>query len=154
MFSIVFAHPPRFLAIYRRLFGDRDAVEQGPWTQPELRMDRLVGCPNEVFLAIAETASLASWKENQVAHGTLSILELVRRHEGIKKILDQLHQRPTQSHIELSTKEPTLFSIIPTAANTADTIEAQLSVVTKLYREAAVLYLRTVVSGPHPGKST
>ncbi|KAF7796003.1 hypothetical protein EIP86_007172 [Pleurotus ostreatoroseus] len=150
MSSIVFVHPPRFLAVYRRLFDDRDAVEQVPWTQPELRMDRLVGCPNEVFLAMAEIASLARWKEDQVAQGTLSTLELVRRHEVIKTILDQSHQRPVQSYVEPPAKEITLVSTMPTVANITDPSEAQLPVVTKIYREAAMLYLRTVVSDSNP----
>ncbi len=60
---------------YRRLFRGGHAQ----WAAAQaLRMDGLMGCPDEVMLAIAEVANLAYWKSNCIRAGRLSIRELVR----------------------------------------------------------------------------
>ena len=159
MSSVVFVRPPRFLAVYRRLFGQGGSGGAGFWAttnndQLDLRMDKLVGCPDEAVLAIAEIAALASWKKSEAAQGRLSIRELIRRCD----VIDQnLNQRPARNYAESPVAETALPSGMPTAAGTIYDIagpnEAQRQAVAKIYRETAMLYLHTVLNGPHPGKS-
>jgi len=65
-------------------------------------METTMGCPDDVLLAIAETANLAHWKEQQKQKGSLNYLELARRGEEIEKALragerihaeEEAHQR-------------------------------------------------------------
>ncbi|KAF7796004.1 hypothetical protein EIP86_007173 [Pleurotus ostreatoroseus] len=156
MSSVVFVHPPRFLGVYRQLLGYWEAGDEDLWamtrsTQPCLHMENLMGCPDDVFLALAEIASLANWKKNEVAQGTLSILELVRRYEIIEKNLNQLHQGSGRGDAESSVNPIGLFSAIPTAASIPDPSDAQRQGVAKIYRETAMLYLRTILNGSYPG---
>ena len=78
--SISTLQSPRFLDTYRRLFR---GVE-GYWSSSiglehnRLRMDGLMGCPDEVMLTIAEAANLANWADRKRKEGKLSVRELVR----------------------------------------------------------------------------
>lgn len=65
-------------------------------------METTMGCPDDVLLAIAETANLAHWKKQQKQKGSLNYQELSRRQEEIKKALrvgegvhadEEAHQR-------------------------------------------------------------
>jgi len=79
--SITQLRSPRFLDMYRRLFKGYE----GYWTSnigiehSKLRMEGLMGCPDEVMLCIAETADLAAWVHDQRKIGKLSVRELVSR---------------------------------------------------------------------------
>ncbi|EKM58498.1 uncharacterized protein PHACADRAFT_252862 [Phanerochaete carnosa HHB-10118-sp] len=80
--SVTTQQIPRFLMIYRQLF-DRtrrayieDASHPGP---PELSMLPVMGCENNIVLAIAEISNLACWKESQVTRHCLSVPKLVER---------------------------------------------------------------------------
>ena len=78
--SISELRTPRFLGMYKRLFKGYE----GYWTSAigvkhsKLRMDDLMGCPDEVMLCIAETADLASWANEQRKVGKFSVREMVR----------------------------------------------------------------------------
>ena len=61
-----------------------------------------MGCPDDVLLAIAETANLAHWKEQQKKKSSLNYVELARRGRVIEKALrvgegihadEEAHQR-------------------------------------------------------------
>ena len=65
-------------------------------------METTMGCPDDVLLAIAETANLAHWKEQQKRESSLNCMELARRGEAIEKALrdgesvhaeEEAHQR-------------------------------------------------------------
>lgn len=65
-------------------------------------METTMGCPDDVLLAIAETANLAHWKEQQKQKNSLNYQELARRREEIEKALragekvhaeEEAHQR-------------------------------------------------------------
>lgn len=80
--SVTTQQVPRFLMIYRQLF-DRtrrayieDPSQPGP---PELSMLPVMGCENNIVLAIAEISNLASWKESQISRHCLSVPKLVER---------------------------------------------------------------------------
>lgn len=161
MFAVVFVRPPRFLAVYRRLFSQGGAGGAGYWAaanndQLDLRMDKLTGCPDDSLLAIAETAALASWKKSEAAQGSLSVRELVRRADQIEHALQQ---RPVRSYPQ--SPAPEVVTAMPSGmASAAGMIhdiagpdEATRQTVAQIYRETALLYLHNVVNDCHPGKS-
>ncbi|OSC98256.1 hypothetical protein PYCCODRAFT_1439438 [Trametes coccinea BRFM310] len=94
--SITLKQPPRFLSLYKRLFGGgagfwaNTASPRTGGQHAELRMDALTGCPDEALLAIAEISALAHWKASELQSGSLSVRELIRRGDMIEK---ELHER-------------------------------------------------------------
>ena len=100
MFAVVFVRPPRFLAVYRRLFSQGGAGGAGYWAatnndQLDLRMDKLTGCPDDSLLAIAETAALASWKKRCVMLELKDTREIAEEQEylelrDVTKLLESL----------------------------------------------------------------
>ncbi|EKM58499.1 uncharacterized protein PHACADRAFT_193620 [Phanerochaete carnosa HHB-10118-sp] len=158
--SVVFTRPPRFLSLYRRLFGNQGGA--GYWAttnndQLDLRMDRLTGCPDEAVLAIAETAALAHWKITESQKGALSVRELARRGEIIEQTL---RSQPARVYDDSPTTEG--MPMLPTGlAAPADAAAAAAMgpgadehtrrTVASIWRETAVLYLHTVISDAHPG---
>lgn len=159
MSGMIFIRPPRFLAVYRRLFSQGGPGGAGYWSaanneQLDLRMDKLTGCPDEALLAIAEIAALASWKKSEAAQGTLSMRELIRRGDQIEQAL---RQRPARNYAESPTTD-TVPSGMAAAAGAgmihdiAGPDEATRLRVAQIYRETAVLYLHTVLSDSHPGE--
>ncbi|KAI0076017.1 hypothetical protein K474DRAFT_1675932 [Panus rudis PR-1116 ss-1] len=166
MSSITLMRPPRYLALYRRLFGGGAGYWATTNEQFAVRMDFLAGCPDETVLALAETAALSHWKMTEQRQGTLSTRELIRRADQIENILRQrpLPQRlspertGSPEHLGMSL-DPTLSLVggMPAApsaqGSTADSSSPSEEVrqaVAKIYRETAVLYLHTVISDPHP----
>lgn len=169
MSSVTLMQPPRFLSLYRRMFGGGGA---GYWSNTnehyDLRMDKLTGCPDEAVLAIAETAALAHWKATEQRNGTLSVRELIRRGDEIERTLKQ---RPASRNFsdmdkgspEVHTPSMTppeliggLAAVLPqsplaTGPDSSSPSEDMRRVVAKIYRETAVLYLNTVLNDSHPG---
>lgn len=75
---------PRFLETYRQLFDPNrsyleDAGNSRGRCPPETSMLDVMGCENNIVLAIAEISWLACWKETQVRNQCLSIPRLVER---------------------------------------------------------------------------
>ncbi|KAH9950003.1 fungal-specific transcription factor domain-containing protein, partial [Amylocystis lapponica] len=138
--------PPRFLSLYRRLF----AGGAGYWAstqQLDLRMDVLTGCPDEAMLGIAEVSALAHWKAAELRAGSLSVRELIRRGDHIEQ---QLRARVTPRH--WVDDETPLDPASPLGQdNAAFAREEARRVIVDIYREAAILYLHTVLSESLPG---
>ncbi|KAG6884808.1 hypothetical protein C0993_008138 [Termitomyces sp. T159_Od127] len=147
--------PPRYLRLLKRLLGERE----GYWPAAgetdglhSLRMDRLTGCPDEAMLALAEVLTLADWKANEQHNGTLSFRELVRRGDDIEQ---RLRQRQTLVRGLGDTDQAPLHPRLQTQAmeshiGTFPSEEAR-HLVSRLFCEAAVLSLHTVLSNANPG---
>ena len=75
---------PRFLTLYRRLFGPLISREKQP---TGFSMDMLMGCPGDILLIYAETAALAHWKQQQQLTGLLDPNELLTRGAAIENRL-------------------------------------------------------------------
>lgn len=167
--------PPKFLALYRRLFGSVGGPGNGAgfWSGSghddsyELRMDSLTGCPDDVILGIAEVSALAYWKAQEQQNGRLSMRELIRRGDIIEQQLrthtepesfaevDQAPMHPSLSSsggVDFATMSTSLLSLESTNASPS---EEMRRVVASIFRETVVLYLHTVLSdsipGTHPG---
>lgn len=117
-------------------------------------MDLLTGCPDEAMLALAEVSTLAHWKATEQRNGTLSYRELIRRGDDIEQRLRQHHlitvslgdvdQAPLHPNLLQTTAiaEP---RIVPFPSDEARRL------VSKIFCDAAVLALHTVLSNPNPG---
>ncbi|KAI0701883.1 fungal-specific transcription factor domain-containing protein [Cerioporus squamosus] len=179
--SITLMQPPRYLSLYKRLFGGgagfwaTNANPAGASGQhSELRMDTLSGCPDEALLAIAEVSALANWKTSELRSGSLSVRELIRRGDAIEK---ELRERATGKRIDgddfgghagqsssslgggldmtpaglavlMSSPQPGMSAGSRSAMSPVDN---KKHIIGEMFREAAVLYLHTVLSESVPG---
>jgi len=155
--SLTLVKPPKYLRLLKRLLGERG----GYWPAVgdsdglhSLRMDLLTGCPDEAILALAEITNLAYWKATEQRNGTLSFRELVRRGDEIEQRLRQHHSNAAANlgEVDPAPLHPNLVQ----AANTEPRVapfpsEEARRLVAKVFCEAAVLSLHTVLSNANPG---
>ncbi|KAI0822511.1 fungal-specific transcription factor domain-containing protein [Trametes gibbosa] len=177
--SITLKQPPRFLPLYKRLFGGgagfwanhAGAGMSGQHT--ELRMDALTGCPDDALLALAEVSALAHWKASELQNGSLSVRELIRRGDIIEK---ELRERATGVHVdedEYHSQGAMLAGLdmgvaaagmpmamgLPqvqpgmsgAARSPRGPVDTTKHVIGEMFRESALLYLHTVLSDSSPG---
>jgi len=163
--------PPKFLPLYRRLFGNSSDFWAGSGHNHgdsyELRMDSLTGCPDEVVLGIAEVSALAHWKAQEQQNGCLSMRELIRRGDAIEQQLrthtepelfvevDQAPMHPSLPGTNVDYAGASSMPALSSAqsANTATPFpsEEMRRVVAGIFRETAILFLHTVLSDSVPG---
>ncbi|KAF2678503.1 hypothetical protein K458DRAFT_408767 [Lentithecium fluviatile CBS 122367] len=136
---------PHLIDHYPLLLADVDQGQQ-PQEGIQLRLSGYIGCPNWVLIAIAETVTLAKWKKDAKLRGALSVMELAGRARCIEKSLekgilsferagsDSIHAKTKWSHICYGRAPP------PVSSTTA----------TKIWAQAAQIYLSVVVSGWQP----
>ncbi|RDX57055.1 hypothetical protein OH76DRAFT_1394812 [Lentinus brumalis] len=174
--SITLMQPPRYLSLYKRLFGGgagfwaTNASPAGAGGQhSELRMDALSGCPDEALLAIAEVSALANWKNQELQSGSLSVRELIRRGDAIEKELRErasgkrvddddfsghgssfgggLDLTPAGLAAPMSSPQPGMSG----SRSARSPVDTNKHIIGEMFREAAVLYLHTVLSESVPG---
>ncbi|KAF7312576.1 Zn(2)-C6 fungal-type domain-containing protein [Mycena indigotica] len=150
--SLTVMRPPKYLALYKRLFGDLAGWQSH---SDEIRMTTLTGCPEEVLLGIAEVSALAHWKAEQRRKGTLSNRDLIRRGDEIERRLrtalgamearggDMLDKTPLHPTLVQSDSEQVNAAPYPTSETRA--------LVARIFEEAVVLYLHTVLNDSNPG---
>lgn len=144
--SITQMRVPRFLEIYRSVFGPKQEayIETAP--SLELSMIPIMGCENHIVLAIAEISELSHWKEMQTRTGCLSMPKLVQRGMEIEKNYLQRNQSG------LFPQDPYLMS--PSSATYADQEAREVyhrrRLTNDIFRASARVYLHTVLSGDYP----
>jgi hypothetical protein len=140
---------PKFLTLWQKLLGEQ---QQGNYwvngneldmAPQRLRMDTLTGCPDEAMLAIAEVSSLAHWKASQLRNNCLSYPELIRRGTAIEQQLRRYQTAPSDA------PQSRLHS---TAGVTQQPTDDERSLIARIFRETANLYLHTVLSNSTPGE--
>ncbi|KAJ7476037.1 fungal-specific transcription factor domain-containing protein [Mycena latifolia] len=148
--SLTVMRPPKYLALYKRLFGDLAGwhLQSG-----EIRMDALTGCPEEVLLGIAEVSALSHWKAAEKRKGTLSNRELIRRGDEIEQRLRKSGGSPVCSgEVDTTPLHPTLVQADSEAVAAAPFPSNETrQLVAKIFSEAVLLYLHTVLSDSNPG---
>ncbi|RDX57063.1 hypothetical protein K466DRAFT_574118 [Polyporus arcularius HHB13444] len=126
--SVTTQQVPRFLETYRLLFTGA-YIGEGP----EISMLPVMGCENNIVLAIAEISNLAHWKASHLRRGCLSMPDLVRRGQAIEEQL--------------------LVPMSPLngAGQGPDAEVVQRRRLTNaIFRASAKVYLHTVLSGDYP----
>ncbi|KAJ6624041.1 fungal-specific transcription factor domain-containing protein [Mycena sp. CBHHK59/15] len=145
--SLTVMRPPKYLALYKRLFGDLAG-----WSN-DVRMDSLTGCPDEVLLGIAEVSALSHWKAAEKHKGTLSYPDLIRRGGEIEQRLRKSGASSLRGEADTTPLHPTLLQAESDAA--ADAVpfpsDETRQLVAKIFSETVLLYLHTVLSDSNPG---
>ncbi|KAJ7455229.1 fungal-specific transcription factor domain-containing protein [Mycena galericulata] len=146
--SLTVMRPPKYLALYKRLFGDLAG-----WQHGDIRMDSLTGCPEEVLLGIAEVSALSHWKAAEKRKGTLSNRDLIRRGDEIEQRLRKSAESPvSRGAIDTTPLHPTLVQADSEAVDAAAHPSNETrQLVAKIFSETVLLYLHTVLSDSNPG---
>ncbi|KAH7913770.1 fungal-specific transcription factor domain-containing protein [Hygrophoropsis aurantiaca] len=165
MSSLTCGMAPKHLLFYRRLYrgGSGYWANSSPMMNDDLnlRMECLTGCPDEVLLGIAEISTLAQWKAQEIRKGALSMRELIRRGDAIEQhirsypdVVQSMDKDQVELHQHLSSIGLLHDTSLATASGLAGITfptEDVRQLVAALFREAAVLYLHTVLSDANPG---
>lgn len=137
---------PRFLEIYRSVFGPKQGayIETAP--SPELSMIPVMGCENHIVLAIAEISELSHWKEMQTRSGCLSMPVLVQRGMEIeRKYLQRSSNGIFQQDAFLAPPSGNAYS-----DDEARQVYQRRKLTNDIFRASARVYLHTVLSGDYP----
>ncbi|KAI0342711.1 hypothetical protein BDW22DRAFT_1329876 [Trametopsis cervina] len=135
--SVTTQSVPRFLETYRTLFDVGAHAYIDERSPPETSMLPVMGCENNVVLAIAEISNLAYWKEVQRRRNALSVPKLVERGLEIER-----------KYINPGVESPTLIRGGFPAAHVG--VELRRTLTNDIFRASARLYLHTVLSGDYP----
>lgn len=135
--------PPKFLPLWQAFLAEKANFFdlEMPY---KMRMDVFTGCSDEAVLAIAEISALAHWKTSQIRNACLSYPELIRRGTHIEQRL----RRCSESTVANDAMNQRLHG---TADASSPTVEERV-VISKIFREAADLYLHSVLSNATPGE--
>jgi hypothetical protein len=171
--SLTLIRPPKFVALYQRLWAAGDtssalwgangngmnAVDSKMFPFNGLQMELLTGWPDDALLGISEVSALAHWKAAEQRKGSLSMRELIRRGDEIEQRLRNSSDPPSAgsgsangfdlsplNHLTgLPTPDsPGSFSY---HHHSDDDISRKMN---KIFREAVLLYLHTVMSDSNP----
>jgi hypothetical protein len=143
--SIVLQEQPRLLDYHDSILGDT-ATSGGT-----LQLETIIGCQNWVFLEIGKIATLDAWKQRSKRTGSLDVIELVHRATSIRHSLQEKLLRHAISPLVLSETKHSMFEAL--AADLSEQPRhgsCQISVVTRVWAHAALIYLSVVVSGWQP----
>jgi hypothetical protein len=154
--AVSLCRPPRFLRWYQQLFRPGGSLPD------ELGMDRIMGCPNDVILAFAETAWLEHDKECEAAATvTASGGGCSRNPEADMMLQYMLHARGMQ--IETYIPEVAGPAPLPSwerfvelqdtedRSTDAETAEREMRMkVAEVFKQAARVYLHSVIEGCDP----
>ncbi|KAH8100966.1 fungal-specific transcription factor domain-containing protein [Cristinia sonorae] len=137
--SVTTQQVPRFLSVYRQLFGRSGAYIGEGATSPEISMLPVMGCENHIVLAIAEISDLACWKATRSRQMSLSVPQLVERGREIEK---------TYLSPDDSLYGPSSASSHPVSVDMEILQRRRLT--NEIFRASARVYLHTVLSGENP----
>ena len=148
--------PPRFIAVYRKLWQQGAYIEGGPsrsgphQQSSPLSMMSVMGCENETALAIAETSALACWKVAQERQGKLSVPDLVDRGRIIEQ---ECLSRISPASMSMQPQPVPPGGVLYPAGGSgiSDDLSAKRRLTADIFRSTARVYLHSVISGEHPG---
>ena len=153
--SVTTQQVPRFLSVYRQLFGRSGAFIGEGVTAPEISMLPVMGCENHIVLAIAEISDLACWKENHTRRNALSVPQLVER--GIE--IERTYLSGDSPYATVSASDPGYGLGLnahahPNGDGSATTVDLEIlqrrRLTNEIFRASARVYLHTVLSGENP----
>jgi len=145
---------PKYLGLYRRLFGHTGvywSASQLTEDNVDLRTDFQSGCPDEVMIAIGEVSELAEWKTTELRKGSLSVRELIRRGDDIEHQLRQQPDCKFSAHVGQVPLHPNLPQLSDAGHTAQFPNEEMRRLTANIFREAVFLYLHSVLSDANPG---
>jgi hypothetical protein len=110
---------------------------------PQIRFDKLMGCENWLMRLIWEIATFAEWKTRLEGGGGVSMWEVVCRGSEIKRQLET--NLVTSSGYTSGT---TLMDVMTATSENAS--KPLVREITRIFANAALVYLEVIISGPHP----
>ncbi|EEU35902.1 uncharacterized protein NECHADRAFT_35055 [Fusarium vanettenii 77-13-4] len=132
---------PQLREHHERVLGTRE--------KPHLNLKHIVGCENWIFLSIADIIELDLWKKQAKKSGAFSLMDLIQRASRITQDLDNGLASPSGPDNEDARNKDGIFSMFnPQRGQIIDH-----SIVTRIWANAARLYLLVVLSGWQPGSS-
>ena len=144
--SVTQMRVPRFLEVYRSIFGPKQEAYIESAASPALSMIPIMGCENHIVLAIAEISELSHWKEMQTRIGCLSMPKLVQRGMEIEQ---KYLQRNTGGMFPQDS-----YLAPPAGASYAGAEAREIyhkrKLTNDIFRASARVYLHTVLSGDYP----
>ncbi|KAK2463418.1 hypothetical protein APHAL10511_004504 [Amanita phalloides] len=139
--SLMMSQSPRFLILIKRLLGNDCRFWSHDNDTRKIQMEDFAGLPNNIMLGIAEISALSHWKAVESSKGSLSYRELVRRGDVIEQLL---REQPFAADIRKEQTEPSKVPAIEIG-------EEIRGILVDVFREAALQYLYTIISGCNPG---
>ncbi|KAJ3545636.1 hypothetical protein NM208_g2420 [Fusarium decemcellulare] len=139
--------PPRLRAHHERVLGNSNA--------PRLNLKYIVGCENWVFTTIAEIVEIDLWKKQTKRDGTFSLTDLIQRSANVFQVLDKGRAALDESSSDgicVSRGPDGMFSKFDLTTQPPYDPKAY-AIVTRIWVDAARLYLLVVMSGWHPESS-
>ena len=143
--STVLQEHPRLLDYHNSILGITATTED------TLQLETIIGCQNWVFLELGKIATLDAWKQQCKRAGALDAMELVHRATPIKHSLQEKVLRLEISPLAPSESNQSMFEAL--AAELSEHPKhgsCQISVITRIWAHAALIYLSVVVSGWQP----
>lgn len=133
---------PRLGTHHGRVLGTRE--------KPHLNLKHILGCENWIFLSIADIVELDLWKKRAKKSGSFSLMDLVQRASKITQDLDNglAGFSGSQNYQDACGKDG-IFSMF----NAHGEKPFDDTIITRIWANAARLYLRVVLSGWQPGSS-
>jgi len=144
--SVTQMRVPRFLEVYRTIFGPKQDAYIETTPSPELSMIPIMGCENHILLAMAEISELSHWKEMQTRTGCLSMPKLVQR--GIE--IEQKYLQRTCNGMFPQDAYLTPPTSTAYADQEAREVYQRRKLTNDVFRASARVYLHTVLSGDYP----
>lgn len=117
-----------FLGLHRLLVPNSPAQGRATEGMGQYLRETVMGCDSTTRLALAETLALSEWKEAAQREGRLSVRELLRRADGVERILAQ--RAWSEAHLAQS--------------------DPHRRAVSDVFFRAVRVLLATVVNGPYP----
>jgi C6 transcription factor Pro1 len=178
--SVTTQQIPTLMRVYRDLFdrtGRAYIEDPAQASPPELSMLAVMGCENNIVLALAEISNLACWKELQARSHCLSVPQLVARGKDIESKFINPGGPSSPSVLAGANGLPstaTAFGLDPHAAfaqggydgaaygpgpahaamamaGAVTEVEERRRLTNDIFRASARVYLHTVLSGDYPG---
>ncbi|KAH5554045.1 hypothetical protein HBI26_235150 [Parastagonospora nodorum] len=115
-----------------------------------VNLEETVGCQNWALLYIGEIATLDAWKQQYQHTGSLDLMELVRRATDIEALVEGHVLQLESELLGASSEGASLLDMFDSDSRQTKTSASQITLVTRVWAHAALIYLSVVVSGWQP----
>lgn len=143
--STTLQETPRLYEYHEGILGDASIDADA------LNLETIVGCQNIVIIELGKVAALDAWKQQRKRAGNLDVMELAHRAVSIRDSLQEHLRRLTTCPFTIAEPTRAMMDLF-----TADYLErslrsvSQVSVITRAWAHASMIYLLIAVSGWQP----